>query len=271
MSQNNHRPRKRFGQNFLHDKTVIQRIVKYINPQPNDLLVEIGPGLGALTDALIERTHPIHAIEIDNDLAAHLTQRYTPQQLILHHSDALTFDFRSLIHGEQKIRLIGNLPYNISTPLLFHVLEQIECIQDMSFMLQKEVVQRLAAVPGTKNYGRLTVMVQYWCRVEKWFEVGSGAFTPAPKIDSAVVHLTPHETPLVSVKDTTDFHQIVKSAFGQRRKTLANGLKGLLTKDEISFLGIDPGKRAETLDIYAFAALSNAITQKKFTAMTNTP
>ncbi len=263
-STKTHRPRKRFGQNFLHDKNVIHHIVAHINPAAGDQLVEIGPGLGALTEALVERVKPVHAIEVDNDLVEHLRARFSPDQLILHHNDALTFDLCSLAQKDKKIRLLGNLPYNISTPLIFHALENIDCIQDMTFMLQKEVVQRICAAPGSKHYGRLSVMVQYWCRTQKLFDVGSGAFKPAPKVDSAIVYLQPYDELPVTVNNAENFKQVVQAAFGQRRKTLRNSLKQLLNEEEIKILGINPGQRAEALDIYAFAALSNAVTDKNF-------
>lgn len=259
-----HRPKKRFGQNFLHDKNVIHRIITHINPTSGEQLVEIGPGLGALTEALVERVKPVHAIEVDNDLAEHLRTRFSPDQLILHNNDALTFDFCALADKNSKIRLLGNLPYNISTPLIFHALDNVDCIQDMTFMLQKEVVQRICAAPGSKDYGRLSVMVQYGCKAQKLFDVGSGAFKPAPKVDSAIVYLQPYDELPVTVSNTKDFKRVVQAAFGQRRKTLRNSLKQLLNEEEIKILGINPVQRAETLDIYAFAALSNAVTDKSF-------
>lgn len=265
MTQREHHiPRKRFGQNFLHDKAVIQRIVGSFSISASDQLLEIGPGLGALTGVLINTVTPIHVVELDRDLISRLQQTFSPEHVIIHEADALDFNYCSITaDAHKKIRVIGNLPYNISTPLIFHILEQITCIKDMCFMLQKEVVQRLCAAPGSKAYGRLSVMVQYWCQVERLFDVRSGAFTPAPKVDSAIVHLIPHKMPPAQVIHYTDFEDIVRAAFSQRRKTIRNGLKQYLSGDEIEKTGVNPGLRAETIDITAFAALSNAVTAKK--------
>ena len=254
-----HQPRKRFGQNFLHDPQVIQRIVSAIAPQPGDHMVEIGPGQGALTLPLLECAGNMDAIELDRDLIAPLRTNATlVGELRIHQSDALRFDFDQLFPGE-AIRVVGNLPYNISTPLLFHLLASVNHIQDMHFMLQKEVVNRITASPGSKAYGRLSVMIQYRCRVASLFIVGSGAFTPPPKVDSAIVRLIPHQTPPIQVDDETIFAQLVTQSFSQRRKTLRNTLKGLLSADEISAAGVDPTQRAETLDLTAFAALANMV------------
>src|SRR3989344_5300807 len=228
-----HRPRKRFGQHFLHDRNVIGRIVAALSLRPEDHVVEIGPGRGALTRELATRLAHFDAVELDRDLLAHLQSSIPPDRLTLHGADALKFDFCQLTQMGRKLRLVGNLPYNISTPLLFHLLDQAGCIEDMLFMLQREVVQRLAAAPGGKDYGRLSVMIQYRCRVEKLFDVAPGAFTPPPKVDSA----------------------IVRAAFGQRRKVLRNTLKGLVAPETMERLGINPGRRAETLTLLEFAAL----------------
>jgi 16S rRNA (adenine1518-N6/adenine1519-N6)-dimethyltransferase len=252
-------PKKRFGQHFLHDRGIVQRILDAFNPQPGETLVEIGPGPGALTRPLLERSTPLHVVELDRDLAARLRSDFPPEQLVVHEADALRFDFCSLISTSGKLRLIGNLPYNISTPLLFHLLDQGACIQDMLFMLQKEVVDRLAAAPGGKDYGRLSVMIQWRLRVEKLFDVRPGAFTPPPKVDSSVVRLVPHAVPPIQVRDANVFAHVVRAAFAQRRKTLRNNLKGLMSSDQLAALGIDPQRRAETLTLAEFAALANAL------------
>ena len=254
-----YRPRKRFGQHFLHDRHVIGRIVAALAPRAEDHIVEIGPGQGALTRELATHTAHFDAVELDRDLLAHLQSAIPSGKLTLHSADALKFDFCRLMQEGRRLRLIGNLPYNISTPLLFHLLDQAGCIEDMLFMLQKEVVQRLAASPGGKDYGRLSVMIQYRCQVEKLFDVAPGAFTPPPKVDSAVVRLTPHATPPVAVNDEARFSQVVRAAFASRRKTLRNNLKGLLSAEQLLALGIDPVRRAETLSLAEFATLSNAI------------
>ncbi len=251
--------RKRFGQHFLHNRNVIGRIVAALAPRPDDHIVEIGPGKGALTRVLATSLAHFDAIELDRDLLAHLQSVISPDKLRLHNADALRFDFCQLMQEGRKLRLVGNLPYNISTPLLFHLLDQSGCIEDMLFMLQKEVVQRLAAAPGGKDYGRLSVMIQYRCRVEKLFEVAPGAFTPPPKVDSTVVRLVPHATPPVAVRDEARFSQVVRAAFASRRKTLRNNLKGLLSAEQLLALGIDPVRRAETLTLAEFATLSNAV------------
>jgi 16S rRNA (adenine1518-N6/adenine1519-N6)-dimethyltransferase len=255
-----HRARKRFGQHFLHDRNIIGRIVTALAPQPEDRIVEIGPGTGALTRELLTRTTHLDAVELDRDLVARLQTAFPADKLTLHGADALKFDFCRLAHDGRKLRLVGNLPYNISTPLLFHLLDQAPCIRDMLFMLQKEVVTRLAATPGGKDYGRLSVMVQYRCAVEKLFDVAPGAFTPPPQVDSAVVRLVPHAAPPVAVNDPDRFARLVQAAFASRRKVLRNTLKNFLNAEEMQALGIDPTRRAETLSLAEFAALSNAVT-----------
>lgn len=254
----NHIPRKRFGQNFLHDAGIIARIVSAIAPQPGQTLIEIGPGQGAITLPLLRACGRLQAIELDRDLLEPLRSAAATQgELILHNCDALRTDFCALREAGQQLRVLGNLPYNISTPLLFHLLEQSACIQDMHFMLQKEVVDRMAAAPGGAAYGRLSVMLQYRCAVVPLFGIGPGAFRPSPKVESAFVRLVPHRTPPVQVQDDTLFAKLVQQAFAQRRKTLRNTLKGLLDAEAIQSLGIDPQARAETLDLAAFARLAN--------------
>jgi 16S rRNA (adenine1518-N6/adenine1519-N6)-dimethyltransferase len=261
-------PKKRFGQHFLHDQGIVQRILDTFDPQPGETLVEIGPGPGALTRPLLERCALLHVVELDRDLAARLRADFnrslparstSPGQLVVHEADALKFDFCALVPEGGRLRIVGNLPYNISTPLLFHLLEQRHCIGDMLFMLQKEVVDRMAAAPGGKDYGRLSVMLQWQLRVEKLFDVPPGAFTPPPKVDSSVVRLVPHAIPPIQVRDAVAFTQVVRAAFAQRRKTLRNNLKGLLPAATLESLGIDPQRRAETLTLSEFAAIANAV------------
>lgn len=256
-----HRPRRRFGQHFLHDPGVIGRIVAAIRPLPGDRLVEIGPGLGALTRPLLEAVGELDVVELDRDLLEPLRARCAGLgALRIHHADALAFDFAALRGDGPRLRVAGNLPYNISTPLLFHLLAQAEHLLDLHFMLQREVVERMAAGPGEDAYGRLSVMLQYRCRVEALFAVGPGAFQPPPRVGSAVVRLVPRETPAVAVRDEQRFAEVVRRAFGQRRKTLRNALRGLLETSQIEAADVDPGARPETLALAAFAALSNSFT-----------
>jgi len=255
------RARKRFGQHFLHDRNILGRIVTALAPGPDDRLVEIGPGRGALTRELLAQVTRLDAVELDRDLIAGLHSEFPSDKLALHGADALKFDFCRLAPAGHKLRLVGNLPYNISTPLLFHLLEQAPCIRDMLFMLQKEVVTRLAAAPGGKDYGRLSVMIQYRCAVEPLFDVPPGAFTPPPRVDSALVRLVPHAAPPVAVNDPDQFARLVQAAFASRRKVLRNTLKNFLRAEEMLALGIDPARRAETLSLAEFAALSNALTR----------
>ncbi|MFO7593284.1 MAG: 16S rRNA (adenine(1518)-N(6)/adenine(1519)-N(6))-dimethyltransferase RsmA [Pseudomonadota bacterium] len=257
----NHRPRKRFGQNFLHDPGVIRGIVAAIHPRSGQRVVEIGPGLGALTEPLLAELGEMDVVELDRDLVPRLQQHFSDKgELRIHNTDALKFDFCSLPDDKsEQLRVVGNLPYNISTPLIFHLLEQSHCIEDMHFMLQKEVVERLAASPGGGDYGRLSVMVQYHCRVEKLFSVPPGAFNPPPKVYSAIVRLTPyHELPHPA-NDEKVFARLVAQAFNQRRKTLRNNLKKMLDSTIIEALGIDPGARPQTLTLEQFVALANAV------------
>ena len=253
-----HQARKRFGQNFLHDGAVIQQIIEAIYPQPNQNMVEIGPGLGAITREILPAVDHIHLIELDRDLIPKLKLLNLNQdKMTIHQADALKFDFSSLYDGSNPLRIVGNLPYNISTPLLFHLFNSIELIEDMHFMLQKEVVQRMSAVPGNKRWGRLSVMVQYHCHVELLFHVGSGAFKPAPKVDSAIVRLIPHKTkPAVAINPEM-LDKVVISAFGQRRKTLRNSLGKLISETDLKALGIDPTLRAERLSVDDFVNIAN--------------
>jgi 16S rRNA (adenine1518-N6/adenine1519-N6)-dimethyltransferase len=255
----NHRPRKRFGQHFLHDPVVIDRIVTAINPRTDDTLVEIGPGEGAITLPLLLAAGRLQVVELDRDLVGPLQQQVRDTgELTVHNADALRFDFSKLATAG-PLRVVGNLPYNISTPLLFHLLEQSHCISDMHFMLQKEVVDRLAAAPGTGQYGRLSVMIQYRCEVMPLFTIGAGAFRPPPRVESAFVRLRPYHTPPVAVQDEAVLAAVVQQAFSQRRKTLRNVLRDLVDTGAMQELGIDPALRAEMLGIREFALLANYV------------
>jgi 16S rRNA (adenine1518-N6/adenine1519-N6)-dimethyltransferase len=252
-----HQPRRRFGQNFLADPHYIAQIVAAVDPRPSDNLVEIGPGLAALTQQLIERTSHITAIEIDRDLAARLQQTFTSEQLTLHIADALRFDFATL---GAHLRIVGNLPYNISTPLLFHLFQFEANLDDLRIMLQKEVIARMIAAPDTPEYGRLSVTVQARFAVKRLFTVPPGAFRPAPKIESAVARLTPLREAKPRIDDETVFAQVVAAAFGQRRKTLRNALSMLCDAATLEAAGIAPGARGETLSVADFVRLANRVT-----------
>ncbi|HSC08868.1 MAG TPA: 16S rRNA (adenine(1518)-N(6)/adenine(1519)-N(6))-dimethyltransferase RsmA [Steroidobacteraceae bacterium] len=249
--------RKRFGQHFLHDPQVIARIVAAIEPRRGDRVLEIGPGRGALTAPLFDRLGALTAIEIDRDLARHLGARFGPA-LELINTDVLEVDIAALRGSGEPLRVVGNLPYNISTPLLFRLLEQRTAIRDMHLMLQKEVVDRMVAPPGSKTYGRLTVMLAPWVRIERLLSVGPGAFTPPPKVSSAVVRITPLAMPAFDIGSTASFDRVVRAAFAQRRKTLRNALKGTVAAGVLEQLGIDPRARAETLAAAQYAALARA-------------
>ncbi|OOF86487.1 16S rRNA (adenine(1518)-N(6)/adenine(1519)-N(6))-dimethyltransferase [Rodentibacter ratti] len=262
-----HIARKRFGQNFLHDNNVIQNIVAAIYPQKDQFLLEIGPGLGALTEPVAEQVDHLTVVELDRDLAERL--RHHP---FLHHkitvieNDAMQFDFGEFYRQEnlaekgQKLRVFGNLPYNISTPLMFHLFKYHDIIQDMHFMLQKEVVKRLCAAPNSKSYGRLTIMAQYFCQVMPVLEVPPTAFKPAPKVDSAVVRLIPHQVLPHLVKDLYWLNRVCSQAFNQRRKTLRNALSTLFSAENLTALGVDLNARAENLSIADYARLANWLT-----------
>lgn len=248
-----HRPRKRFGQNFLIDQGIIQAIVASIAPDVDDNMLEIGPGLGALTHPLLHVLPKLKAVEIDRDLAAELTATWG-QQLHLIEADALTVDYSA--YGP-KLRVVGNLPYNISTPLLFHLLQYKSVIQDMHFMLQKEVVDRLCAAPGTRDYGRLSIMLQYDCEVEHLFTVPPTAFSPPPKVDSAIVRITPYKISPYKTVDREILSWVVGKAFQMRRKTLHNNLKLFFENDALLALGIDTQKRPEHLSIEEYVKIAN--------------
>jgi 16S rRNA (adenine1518-N6/adenine1519-N6)-dimethyltransferase len=251
-----HQARKRFGQNFLADAHYVQRIVDAVDPQPGDNVVEIGPGLAALTGGLIARAGHITAVEIDRDLAARLRETFTPAQLTLHEADALAFDFGVL--GD-NLRVVGNLPYNISSPLLFHLAARDAQLRDLHVMLQKEVVARMTAAPATADYGRLTVMLQARFRITRLFVVPPGAFRPAPKVESAVARLVPLHADKPTIGDEGMFARVVAAAFMQRRKTLRNALAALADAATLEAAGIDPGARGETLAIADFVRLANVI------------
>jgi 16S rRNA (adenine1518-N6/adenine1519-N6)-dimethyltransferase len=264
-----HKPRKRFGQNFLTDEQVVFSIINAIHPQQDQHLVEIGPGQGALTSLLAETCQQLDLIEIDRDLVARLKTQYADKtHLIIHQLDALKLDVTQLLpvsgkplDAPSKMRVIGNLPYNISTPLLFHLLNQSQSITDMHFMLQKEVADRITAQPGNKQYARLTVITQYLCKVSKLFDVAPESFNPQPKVWSSFVKLVPHSEPPVIVDSFQIFNSVVIQAFSQRRKTLRNTLSKLLSAEQIKSVDIDPGRRAETLSLEEFAQLSRLVSQ----------
>jgi len=256
-----HQTRKRFGQNFLHDTRVIDKIVNAVAPKAGDLLVEIGPGLGALTGPLVRRAEHLTVIELDRDLAAGLPRRLgMPTNLTLIEADALRFDFGSLLTDEHaRMRIVGNLPYNISTPILFELLRYGAKVQDMHFMLQKEVVDRITAPAGSKEYGRLSVMVQYYCKPTFLFEVPAGAFNPPPKVTSAVFRLEPYVSKPVVAQSEKALAALVSHVFTQRRKTLRNSLKGQIDEAGFARVGIDPMARPETLSMAQFVALSDEV------------
>lgn len=255
----NHKPRKRFGQNFLHDQQVIDRIIATIAPQAADLLLEIGPGQAALTQPLADSGAELHVLEIDRDLVSTLEQKFAGvSNITIHAGDALRTNFDE-ITGNRPFRLIGNLPYNISTPLIFHVLQWHELVTDMHFMLQKEVVDRMSAGPGSKAYGRLSIMTQFLCAVTPLFDVQRESFTPAPAVCSSIVRLQPLDEPPFDTGPDKHLDKVVASAFSQRRKTLRNSLKNLLNADQILAAGIDPGQRAEQLSLSQFAALARSL------------
>jgi 16S rRNA (adenine1518-N6/adenine1519-N6)-dimethyltransferase len=255
--------RKRFGQHFLHDPAVIRRIIAAIDPLPADSLVEIGGGMGALTAPLLERVKTLHVIEVDTRLVAELerlgksgAQQSAATRLVVHQADALDFDFTTLASPERKLRVVGNLPYNISTPLLFRLLGLRETILDLHLMLQKEVVTRMTAAPGSKDYGRLTVMLAAWADIERCFDIGPGAFVPAPKVWSTFVRITPRATPRFVIADEARFASLVARLFSMRRKTIGRSLKDRAGAPAIAAAGIDPRARPEDLAPAEFARLA---------------
>lgn len=249
-----HIPRKRFGQNFLIDPQVVANIVYAINPQKNDRLVEIGPGLGALTQPLLQLLDHLNVVELDRDIVERLDLEYPKDKLTIYSADALKFDFSAL---GANLRVIGNLPYNISTPILFHLSKFAANIRDMHFMLQKEVVDRMVASPSSHHYGRLSVMLQYHFEMEQLFVVSPASFQPAPKVASAIVRMFPLRQPTYIAKNEEFFAHIVSRAFSQRRKTLRNSLSGCLKPEDFAAINIDPGHRAENLSVAQFVAIAN--------------
>lgn len=271
-----HKPRKRFGQNFLKDEQVIERIITSLNLQPHDRVIEIGPGLGALTKPLLEyHDIQLEVIELDRDLVKKLQKLQhsdgtegLDQKFIIHEGDALKFDYATLMNSQgrdnpkKKLRLIGNLPYNISTPLIFHLLKYCPIIQDMHFMLQQELVDRISAHPNQKSYGKLSVMLQYACQAQALFSVAKEAFSPVPKVQSAIIRLIPYETPPYPARNLERLREMTKTAFMQRRKTLMNALKNYLNKEDFVALNIEPGLRPEQLSVEEFVRIANFLEDK---------
>jgi 16S rRNA (adenine1518-N6/adenine1519-N6)-dimethyltransferase len=260
-----HIAKKRFGQNFLTDQSIITSLIDAINPKLDEIIVEIGPGLGALTKPLLAKINHLNVVEIDRDIVSWMQNEYQKpayaQNIIdVHNIDALKFDFKTL---GNHIRVVGNLPYNISTPILFHLLENLACITDMHFMLQKEVVERMVAVPSTPEYGRLSVMLQYYLQMEYLITVPPESFEPAPKVESAFVRCIPHVTTPYVAEDVSLFSKIVLSAFGQRRKTIRNTLKDFLNDHDFIALNLDSQLRAENLSTQQFVSISNYVSTKK--------
>ncbi len=255
-----HIPRKRFGQNFLVDAQVVADIVTAISPERSDLVVEIGPGLGALTEPLLQRLDRLHVVEIDRDIVARLRKRYSAERVSIHEGDALVFDFGALGNG---LRIVGNLPYNISTPLLFHLATYAGQVRDMHFMLQKEVVERMVAAPGDSEFGRLSVMLQYRFWLEWLIDVPPASFDPPPKVDSAVVRMIPRAREELLATDEKMLSSLVAAAFAQRRKMLRNNLKGILDDAAFATLGIDPTRRAEDLSVEDYVRAANWLSAKK--------
>lgn len=258
LPEGRHLARKRFGQHFLVDAGVIRRIVDAVAPREDDLMAEIGPGLGAITRPLLERLRHLHVIEIDRDIAARLRAEHDPAKVTIHEGDALRFDFSTL--GD-RLRLVGNLPYNISTPLLFHVGADTSRLRDCHFMLQREVVERMVAEPGGGEYGRLSVMLQYRFSMDRIIDVPPDAFRPPPKVQSAVVRMIP-VTPEVVADDHAMFSELVRRAFTQRRKTLRNAVSGLIDEAGIEEAGLDPGDRPETIGVEGFVRAANVIVRR---------
>jgi 16S rRNA (adenine1518-N6/adenine1519-N6)-dimethyltransferase len=260
------RARKRFGQNFLHDEAIIDAIIAAISPQQDQHLVEIGPGRGALTAPLLSSCDWLDVIELDRDLVPLLEKQLAgAKHLQIHEADALRFDYRSLLKNDESLRVIGNLPYNITTPLLFHLLEQSDCIDDMCFMLQLEVVERICAQPGNKQYGRLSIMMQHQCHAELLFTVPPEAFDPAPKVESAIIYLQPLEQRVGGSVDLEVLNKIVTKAFSQRRKTVANTLKNIISVEQLEQVEIDPGQRPETVSVTQFVQLAKGYSEFKQT------
>ncbi|WP_107878731.1 16S rRNA (adenine(1518)-N(6)/adenine(1519)-N(6))-dimethyltransferase RsmA [Neisseria animaloris] len=254
-----HKARKRFGQNFLQDTRIISDIVNAVRPQPEDTVIEIGPGLAAITEPLAKKLNRLHVVEIDRDIIKHLKTLPFADKLVIHEGDVLQFDFKS-VAGRKKI--VGNLPYNISTPLLFRLSEVADEVEDMHFMLQKEVVERMVAEPKTNDYGRLGVMLQYFFDMEMLIEVPPESFDPAPKVDSAVVRMIPQQGRIGVARDFGHFGKLVKAAFAQRRKTIRNNLKEIASDEDLQVVGINPQDRAEHISPELYVELSNYLVKK---------
>jgi 16S rRNA (adenine1518-N6/adenine1519-N6)-dimethyltransferase len=257
-----HIPRKRFGQHFLIDEHIIQQIIRAIAPQSSDHLLEIGPGPGILTQHLVDRVKQLDLVEIDHDLVKALATKYTQDHVHIHSQDVLQFDVSSIVNPSQKIRVVGNLPYNISTPLMFHLLKQAPLIEDMYFLLQQEVVNRITATPGNKQYGRLSIMIQYFCSVASDIHVPASAFNPPPKVESKTVRLVPHQQLPHIANDFSHFSMVVKTAFSYRRKTIHNALKNLIDTTELQTIDINPSLRPENLSLEQYIRISNEIPLK---------
>ncbi|MDY7576762.1 16S rRNA (adenine(1518)-N(6)/adenine(1519)-N(6))-dimethyltransferase RsmA [Herbaspirillum sp. RTI4] len=256
-----HIPRKRFGQNFLTDQNVLLDIMRAIDPQPQDAMVEIGPGLAAMTGMLLKSVKQLHVVELDRDLVTRLHKQFDPARLTVHSADALQFDFSSIpVPAGQKLRVVGNLPYNISSPLLFHLAAIAPQVQDQHFMLQKEVVERMAAAPGSKTFGRLSVMLQWRYRIEMMFIVPPTAFDPPPRVESAIVRMVPLAQPMACEQKRLE--QVVTKAFTQRRKVIRNSVSELLSENELVDCGVDPQARPEAVAVEQFVALANYLTKK---------
>jgi len=250
-----HIPRKRFGQNFLTDQNILSEIIRVISPAAGDTVVEIGPGQGAMTALLLAHLSFLHVVELDRDLVALLQKKFSTDKLMIHSGDALQFDFGALQPAQGKLRIVGNLPYNISSPLLFHLAQYAQQVEDQHFMLQKEVVQRMVAPPGGKDYGRLSVMLQWRYQMEMLFIVPPSAFDPPPKVDSAIVRMRPIASPLAC--EQARLEQVVTQAFSQRRKVIRNSLSGLFTEQQLIAAGIDPQARPETVSLEQYVALTH--------------
>ena len=258
-----HPPRKRFGQHFLRHSIILEKIISNIHPRKTDIIVEIGPGQGTLTDFLIKKCGQLILVEIDRDLVTFLQKKYIhSENLTIHQSDVLHFDLSTLEIGNKPLRIVGNLPYNISTPLLFHLFAQIELIEDMHFMLQKEVVLRLTAPVDDANYGRLSIMSQFFCNNISLFNVPNNAFFPPPRVESAFVRLIPEKTATNTVKDLNQFSALVKEAFTYRRKTIANALRKLIPRERWDMMGINPQVRPQELTIKDFLKISNLLHER---------
>lgn len=259
MATSRHVPRKRFGQHFLVDQELVGRIIAAIDPRRNDHIVEIGPGLGALTAPLLERVGHLDVVELDRDLSERLRARYPEERLTVHQADALRFDFAAL---PAPLRVVGNLPYNISTPILFHIAPAAARCKDLHFMLQQEVVERMIANPSQPEYGRLSVMLQYRFRIERLLAVSPAAFRPRPKVHSAVVRLVPRPAGELECLDEALLSKVVAKAFSMRRKIIRNSLSGLISAAEMTELGIEPGRRAETFAVATFVTIANWIARR---------